>query len=634
MAGEAASHALVQQWAPGRRLLNAYGPTETTVCASIQACDTLHPSAPPIGSPIANTRIYILDAHGQPTPLGVAGEIHIAGVQVARGYLHRPDLTAERFVPDPFGEPGSRMYRSGDLGRWRPDGAIEFLGRNDHQVKLRGFRIELGEIEAALRSHPSVREAVVLAREDVQGDKRLVAYVVGDVGQTAAETLRTHLGGLLPEYMIPAAYVPLNALPLTPNGKVDRKALPTPDVDALDTRAYEAPLGPIESLLASLWGELLGLERIGRRDHFFELGGHSLLATRLVAQAKQKGLDLTLQDAYRHPTLMAQAQCLRGALHSPGTRALTVRGTGKALPLFVLPTGTSDVTYAFELAIHLDTNTPVYAVPWPDEMPSSMDELAAQMVTVMQTVQPVGPYRLLSYSSGSLLAYAIAQHLSDQNESVDFLGMLDSELPSMERFAESPGRAARDQLNSDLTQLLEQQPFGAQEDVQQTLRQLADDLAHTPLDELAARYEDNAVLIALAAKQGWSVRQIAASYLCIARYHDLRPAYAARALPAHMKLHIFYATEEAAAPHPMGWQQLLPMDQLIVIGVPGTHASLIKPPHIEHVGRTVSTALRELGDIDRSQRSGDHKATRDGERDRTDAHAVLRDFCATSLDSP
>jgi thioesterase domain-containing protein/aryl carrier-like protein len=520
----------------------------------------------------------------------VAGEIHIAGVQVARGYLHRPDLTAERFVPDPFGEPGSRMYRTGDLGRWRPGGAIEFLGRNDHQVKLRGFRIELGEIEAALRSHPSVHEAVVLAREDVPGDKRLVAYLVGE---TTPDALRTHLSGLLPEYMIPAAYVSLDALPLTPNGKLDRKALPAPDAEALDARAYEAPVGPIESLLAALWAELLGLERVGRQDHFFELGGHSLLATRLVAEAKHKGLDLALQDVYRHPTLMAQAQRLLGANHSPGTRALTVRGTGTAPPLFVLPTGTSDVTYAFELAIHVDANIPVYAIPWPDEMPWSMNELASQMISVMQTVQPVGPYRLLSYSSGSLLAYAIAQHLADQNESVDFLGMLDSELPSREVFAESREVAGRDQLRFKLTQLLEQEPFGAQEDIQQTLRQLAEDLTHTPLDELVARYENNAALIALAAKEGSSVRQIAAFYLRIAQYHGLRPTFAARALPAHVKLHIFYATEEAAAPHPKGWQQLLPMDQIIVVGVPGTHASLIHPPHIKHVGQAVSASMLE-----------------------------------------
>ena len=285
MAGEAASHALVQRWATGRRLINAYGPTEATVWVSMHHCDTQQPSSPPIGSAIANTRIYILDVHGQPSPVGVAGEIHIAGIQLARGYLRRPELTAERFVPDPFGEPGSRMYKTGDVGRWQPDGAIEFLGRNDHQVKIRGFRIELGEIEAALRSHPEVREAVVLAREDVPGDKRLVAYVVG---AAMPEALRAHLDSRLPEYMVPAAYVALDALPLTPNGKLDRKALPAPEVDAFSPRAYEAPQGELEAKLVAIWSLLLGVDRIGRSDDFFALGGHSLLAVRVVSNVQQE----------------------------------------------------------------------------------------------------------------------------------------------------------------------------------------------------------------------------------------------------------------------------------------------------------------------------------------------------------
>jgi amino acid adenylation domain-containing protein len=308
MAGEAASHTLVQRWATGRRLLNAYGPTEATVCASMYRCDTQQSGPPAIGSPISNTRIYILDAHGQPSPVGVAGEIHIAGIQVARGYLRRPELTAERFVPDPFGEPGSRMYKTGDLGRWRADGTIEFLGRNDHQAKVRGFRIELGEIEARLLQFHGVRDAVVLAREESQGDKRLVAYVVGEA---APEALREHLAVRLPEYMVPAAYVQLEALPLTPNGKLDRKALPAPDAAALAQNTYQAPRTDAERDLVAIWADVLDLpvERIGVQDDFFALGGHSLKAVMLVARIRQSfGIDVPLRTLFEQRSVQRLAQ--------------------------------------------------------------------------------------------------------------------------------------------------------------------------------------------------------------------------------------------------------------------------------------------------------------------------------------
>jgi aryl carrier-like protein len=239
--------------------------------------------------------------------VGVSGELFIGGVQVARGYLGRPELTADRFVEDPFN--GGRLYKTGDLARWLADGSIEYLGRNDFQVKIRGFRIELGEIEARLEE--IAREAVVVAREDGAGGKRLVAYYVAPEA-IEVETLRAHLLDRLPDYMVPAAYVRMDALPLTPNGKVDRKALPAPDGDAFATRAYEAPEGELEETLAEIWAELLGLERVGRHDNFFEMGGHSLMVVTLVERMRQRGLHADIRALFTTPTLAALAGAVGG----------------------------------------------------------------------------------------------------------------------------------------------------------------------------------------------------------------------------------------------------------------------------------------------------------------------------------
>ncbi|WP_261278745.1 amino acid adenylation domain-containing protein, partial [Serratia ficaria] len=299
---------------PQVELHNLYGPTEAAVDVTAWRC-AREPglASVPIGRPIANTRIYLLDERGQPVPLGAVGELHIGGVQVARGYLNRPELTAERFLRDPF-NPGGRMYRTGDVARYLADGAIEYLGRNDQQVKIRGFRIECGEIEAALAAHPAVREAVVDARE-TGGDKRLVAWVVPAAGvaeEGLAGTLRQHLSAALPDYMVPAAWVVVAALPLSPNGKLDRRALPEPQ-GAQSQAAYAAPQGERETLLAEIWRELLGVERVGRHDNFFELGGHSLLAVRLTNRLQQAGLQLQLQALFAGPTLHLLAQQLRSA---------------------------------------------------------------------------------------------------------------------------------------------------------------------------------------------------------------------------------------------------------------------------------------------------------------------------------
>ncbi|MDF0733200.1 amino acid adenylation domain-containing protein, partial [Pseudomonas entomophila] len=299
-------------------LLNGYGPTEaTTFTTTYEVTDLDSGSAIPIGRPFSNTSVYFLDAQGVPVPVGAVGEMYVGGDGVALGYLNRPELSAERFLDDPFrGTPGARMYRTGDLGRYRPDGQIEYLGRKDRQVKLRGFRIELGEIEAHLLRYDGVREAAVLLRDDAAGDKRLVAYVSGDAALEVG-ALREHLRANLPAYMVPVAYVQMDALPLTINGKLDRSALPAPDLDAFGIDQYEAPEGAAEIALAAIWQHLLGISRVGRRDDFFELGGQSIKAVQLISQVRERlGGELGLAELFAAPRLSDMALAIARAERS------------------------------------------------------------------------------------------------------------------------------------------------------------------------------------------------------------------------------------------------------------------------------------------------------------------------------
>ncbi|MER6031537.1 amino acid adenylation domain-containing protein [Streptomyces sp. NPDC001851] len=368
VAGEACAPEQVGRWSAGRRMVNAYGPTETTVCAT--ASRPLSGAvSPPIGGPIVNARVHVLDAGLRPVPDGVAGELYVSGHGLARGYLNRPGLTAERFVADPFGPPGGRMYRTGDLARWRTDGQLEFLGRTDHQVKVRGFRIEPGEIEAVLTAAPDVAEALVTVRADGPAGPGLVAYVTpsGDRSPAPAE-LRARVASALPGYMVPSAVVVLDRWPLTPNGKVDRKALPAPRLDGAGP-AGRAPRTSREKILAQVFAEVLGVESVGLDDNFFDLGGHSLLATRLVSRVRGAlGTGLSVRAVFEAPTV-ARLLTLLDAGPAPARAPLVAAPRPELLPM-------SPAQRRLWFAFRLEGPSPTYNVPLAVRLSGVLDRAA------------------------------------------------------------------------------------------------------------------------------------------------------------------------------------------------------------------------------------------------------------------
>ncbi|MGW2489088.1 non-ribosomal peptide synthetase [Streptomyces sp. NPDC001606] len=444
LAGEALSPqvaARLRAAVPGARLVNAYGPTETTVYASASAtrADGTEERTPPIGRPLRNTRLYVLDDRMRPLPVGVPGELYIAGAGVSRGYLHRPDLTEERFVPDPHGEPGARMYRSGDIVLRRPDGQLAYVGRADDQVKLRGFRVELSEVETVLGEQPEVAQAVVVVHEDRRGERRLVGYVTPAPGGTPdPDRLRAAVARRLPEYMVPAAVVPLDALPLSPAGKLDRGRLPDP---GFGTHAGRPPRTPDETALAELFAEALGLPRVSATDSFFDLGGHSLLGIRLVRRIRARlGAELTVRDLFETPTVQGLAQRLRPDPAAPAPRPapaddfavlLPLRTKGDRPPLFCVHPGFGLSWSYAALMRRLDPAQPVYAlqargITAADEMAGSYAELLDDYLGQIRAVRPHGPYRLLGWSFGGLVAHSLAARLQAEGETVELVAMLDT----------------------------------------------------------------------------------------------------------------------------------------------------------------------------------------------------------------
>jgi amino acid adenylation domain-containing protein len=410
---------------------NMYGPTETTVwstCEQVQRDVGIT-----IGRPVANTRIYILDKHLLPVPVGVAGELCIGGAGVARGYFHRPELTASRFLPDPF-VPHERIYRTGDFARYLPDGRIEHLGRIDHQVKLRGFRIEPGEVEAALQAHPGVSQALVLVQKDGKGDASLVAYLVGRAGAPppAGAALRALLKTTLPNYMVPSTFVPLEALPLSPNGKVDRQALP--DLEYHSSQ-YVAPRNDLEVRLAGIFARVLAVQRVGAEDDFFDLGGHSLLAARLLRDVEAElGVKVPLASIFQESaTIAGMAKVIesrRDPDHESGL-VIPIQSRGTAPVLFFVQPDESAMLSLRHFTGPLGPNQRVLGL-LPERVGRHFDQsrgieqLAEPMLATIRKTQPHGPYLLAGYSLGGLIAYEIAGRLNGLGERVAWLGILDA----------------------------------------------------------------------------------------------------------------------------------------------------------------------------------------------------------------
>jgi amino acid adenylation domain-containing protein len=423
---------------PQVRVVNLYGPTEASIGCICYEVKGAEEGRIPIGRPIHNTQALVLDRRRQPVPVGVPGELYLSGACLGVGYLHDEVRTGEVFVENPFPELGcDRMYRTGDRVRWLPDGNLDFLGRVDEQVKIRGFRIEPGEIETALRAHPAVREAAVVAREDSPGQKRLVAYVAPTVaGGLSAAELRDHLSMRLPTYMVPGTFVELERLPLNANGKVDRRALPAPERLRSDEE-YVPPRDALELMMVGAWEEVLGTSPVGVRDSFFELGGHSLLAVRLVGRIqKLTGQRLPLASLFTAPTVEGLAAVLRGGAAGAAARPLVpIQPAGNERPLFFVHAAGGNVIGYAELSRHLGSGQPFYGLQSRgldgQEAPHArVEAMATDYLVEIRAIQPEGPYRLGGWSMGGLVAFEMARQAEAAGEVVELLALVDPSVPA------------------------------------------------------------------------------------------------------------------------------------------------------------------------------------------------------------
>jgi amino acid adenylation domain-containing protein len=565
----------------GTGLHNLYGPTEAAVDVTYHACVPGEERVP-IGRPVANTRLHLVDRELREVPVGAAGELCIGGVQVGRGYLRRPELTADRFVPDPFGPAGARLYRTGDLARWLPNGEVEYLGRIDHQVKIRGFRIELGEIEAALARYPGVREAVVLARGE-GAERSLVAYLVPPVAPVAekAAGLREHLRASLPEHMIPSVFVFLEAMPLSPNGKVDRKALTRERVEIGKSEDDTAPRNEIEQRLADLWREVLGRESIGIHSNFFAVGGHSLLAVRLIARIRRDlGRSLPLGALFQGATIGRMAALLAEDQELPARRSplVALQPRGSEPPFFFVHAVGGHVFSYVDLARAMGDEQPFYGLQVPENgrPAASIEEMAAQYVEAVRSVQPEGPYRLGGWSLGGVIAQEMALQLWESGRPAESLVLIDSFAPGSSRQDGDVSEASLlARFASDLARLSGK---GAEDF---DLADLGEDGAGA-LGRLFARAEARGLVPPdLALQDAEALFEVfRANFLAV---RSFRPRF----YPGRLLL-----VRATQSPADHGWEGLA--QEVEIEDVAGDHYSILRNPNVERLADLLKLRLEPL----------------------------------------
>nr|WP_243147381.1 non-ribosomal peptide synthetase [Scytonema sp. UIC 10036] len=575
----------------GCELHNLYGPTEAAIDVTFWQCQRQsHLKTVPIGRPIANTQIYILDPHLQPVPIGVTGEIYIGGVGVARGYLNRENLTAEKFINSPFGQ-SDRLYKTGDLARYLPNGSIEYIGRIDHQVKIRGFRIELGEIENALSQHPQVQETAVIVRTDKPGDKQLVAYVVLIEEKPTIAELRQFLQQQLPEYMIPAAFVLLEALPLTPNGKLDRRALPSPTlVNFSQELNFVAPRNEIEHQLAEIWAEILDVRPIGIKDNFFELGGNSLLAIYLMAAIEQKlGKDVPLSALLTNPVIEDLAQILQNSTSvASNSPLIPIQPKGNKRPFFCVHPAGGHVFCYVNLARYLGIEQPFYGLQAQGfngelEPLTRVEDMASFYVKAIQSFQPNGPYQIGGWSFGGVVAYEVAQQLQRQGEEVSLLAILDSYVPII--------LDKQKQIDNKYLVGVLSRVFGGM--FGQDNLVTPDEIASLTVEEQIDYIIDKARKVKIfppgvERKQNRRILDVLVGTLK-ATYSYVRQPYPG-------KVTVFRAREKhVMAPDPtLVWVELFSVmaaKEIEIIDVPGNHYSFVLEPHVQVLAEKLKTQL-------------------------------------------
>jgi amino acid adenylation domain-containing protein len=575
---------------PPRRLLHVYGPTESTTFTSWHLVESVPEDATtvPIGKPISNTELYVLDKKLRPVPVGVTGEVYVGGDGLSVGYWNRPELTAEKFVPHPFSNSTeAKLYKTGDLGRFDEKGNLEFIGRVDHQVKIRGLRIELGEIESVLFKHPQVSNCVVVAREDRPGDKRLAAYIVpGPKGAPAVSELRGYLKTHLPEFMVPAAFVFMDALPLTPNEKVDRKAMPIPDENRELEKTFVAPRDGTEQQLAKIWEKVLGVQPIGVADNFFELGGHSLLAVKLFSQIEKLFMKkLPLATLFRAPTIEQFAKLLGEENPSRAWSTMVdIQPKGSRPPMFWVHSlggdGGGGFFYYRKLAELLGPDQPSFGIRSPQEPFDRIEQMASFYIKEIREFQAHGPYFLGGFCFGGNVAYEMAQQLTAAGEEVALLVLLESSPPNVhhrqQTWSATNARHSLENLVENVKGFVQTSPEERKEFIKKKGRKLKEKLqariGHSEKPRENLRLDD---VLDLTNYPRDYVKYAQTHWQALLHYHPK---------PYSGHIHLFRARKQGLSNfnHNLGWDKLVD-DRVIVNIIPGTHETMLQEPNVQNL---------------------------------------------------